>query len=110
VRIALASRFGTGMVTRATGLHVRDEIAAALRTGQKIEVDFSGIDLVSHGFADEAIAKLLHEFPLADLSTRCQFRGCNAVVATMIRIAVQERKKAIAEFPGEGSRDRAETP
>lgn len=110
MRIALASRFGTGMVTRATGLKVRDEIAAALRTGQKIEVDFTGIEFVSLGFADEAIAKLMYEFGKDDLNARCEFRGANGMVNTMIRIAVQERKKVIATFHGQGSGYRAETP
>lgn len=62
---------------------------------EKVVLDFTGVNVVSNSFADECIAKLLLEMPLAELKRRTTFRGLNPLAERSILVALQRIYKVL---------------
>ena len=57
---------------------------------------YTGVNVVSNSFADECIAKLLLEMPLAELKRRTTFRGLNPLAERSVLVALQRRYKVLS--------------
>ena len=58
---------------------------------------YPSVNVVSNSFADECIAKLLLEMPLAELKRRTTFRGLNPLAERSVLVALQRRYKVLTE-------------
>ena len=56
--------------TRPLGKRVRNQLLSLIEQNSCVVLDFTGVNVVSNSFADECIAKLLLEMPLAELRSR----------------------------------------
>lgn len=87
--------YGTDFGTRDMGLKLRQKLLDMIATGEKVVLDFTGINVVSNAFADECIAKLLLEMPLDELKLHTTFRGLNPLAERSVLVALQRRYKVI---------------
>lgn len=84
-------KYGTDFGTRDMGAKIRSELIPLLNQGMRISLDFSGVNVVSNSFADECIAKLLLEIPLAKLKRVTTFRNLTPIAERSILVALQRR-------------------
>ena len=89
--------YGTDFGTCDMGQKLRQKLLALIGTGEKVVLDFTGVNVVSNSFADECIAKLLLEMPLDDLKRHTTFRGLNPLAERSVLVALQRRYKVITE-------------
>lgn len=87
--------FGTDFGTRDMGRKLREKLLALIETGEKVVLDFTGVNVVSNSFADECIAKLLLEMPLDELKRCTTFRGLNPLAERSVLVALQRRYNVI---------------
>lgn len=85
--------FGTDFGTRDMGAKIREQIRPLINEGEVVTLDFTGVNVVSNSFADECIAKLLIDFPLASLKEKILFKGLNDMAERSILVALQRRIK-----------------
>ena len=78
------------------GQKLRQKLLALINTGEKVVLDFTGVNVVSNSFADECIAKLLLEMPLDELKNHTTFRGLNPLAERSVLVAFQRRYKVIS--------------
>ena len=88
--------YGENLGTRPLGERVRQQLMPLLEQGDRVVLDFTGVNVVSNSFADECIAKLLLTMPLADLKKRTTFRGLNQIASESVLTALQRRHLALA--------------
>ena len=88
--------YGTDFGTRDMGQKLRQKLLALINTGEKVVLDFTGVNVVSNSFADECIAKLLLEMPLDELKNHTTFRGLNPLAERSVLVALQRRYKEIS--------------
>jgi hypothetical protein len=89
--------YGTDFGTRDMGQKLRQELLALINAGEKVILDFTGVNVVSNSFADECIAKLLLEMPLDELKCHTTFRGLNPLAERSVLVALQRRYKVITQ-------------
>lgn len=89
--------YGTDFGTRDMGQKLRQELLALINAGEKVILDFTGVNVVSNSFADECIAKLLLEMPLDELKYHTTFRGLNPLAERSVLVALQRRYKVITQ-------------
>ncbi len=89
--------YGTDFGTRDMGQKLRQKLLDLINTGQKVVLDFTGVNVVSNSFADECIAKLLLEMPLDQLKQHTTFRGLNPLAERSVLVALQRRYKVMNE-------------
>lgn len=89
------SAYGDSMGTRLLGAKIRADLRPILDGGEKVALDFSGIDTVTNSFADECIAKLLLEMPLEELKAKTTFTGLNPMAERSILTALRRRQLQI---------------
>jgi len=77
--------------TRVLGSEIRAKIEKSLAEGDFISFDFSGVDSISHSFADECFGKLLLSFELAHLKSGSTFLNTNDLVKKIILFTLNER-------------------
>ena len=87
--------YGTDFGTRDMGQKLRQKLLALIGTGEKVVLDFTGVNVVSNSFADECIAKLLLEMPLDDLKRHTTFRGLKPLAERSVLVALQRRYSVI---------------
>lgn len=85
------SHIGNSLGTRVVGSKTRIEIEAALERNEKVVFDFSGVDVVSHSFADECFGKLLLKWDLPFLKKNTNFINANELVKKSIALTFKER-------------------
>ena len=83
--------FGQNLGTRPLGKRVREQLLPLIEQNECVVLDFTGVDVVSNSFADECIAKLLLEMPLAELKSRTTFRGLNSIASESVLTALRRR-------------------
>ena len=67
-----------------SGETLADQIAATLRQGQSVRIDFADIEWMTPSFANALVMTLLAEFPLDVLQRHCHFENrCEQVVSAM---------------------------
>ena len=89
--------YGTDFGTRDMGQKLRLKLLDLIKSGQKVILDFTGVNVVSNSFADECIAKLLIEMPLDELKRHTTFRGLNPLAERNVLVALQRRYKFMNE-------------
>ena len=89
--------YGTDFGTRDMGQKLRQKLLALINAGDKVVLDFTGVNVVSNSFADECIAKLLLEMPLDELKRHTTFRGLNPLAERSVLVALQRRYKVMNE-------------
>ena len=89
--------YGTDFGTRDMGQKLRQKLLALINSGEKVILDFTGVNVVSNSFADECLAKLLLEMPLDDLKRSTTFKGLNPLAERSVLVALQRRYKVISE-------------
>ena len=87
--------YGTYFGTRDMGQKLRQKLLTLINSGEKIVLDFTGVNVVSNSFADECIAKLLLEMPLNELKRCTTFRGLNPLAERSVLVALQRRYKVM---------------
>lgn len=87
--------YGTDFGTRDMGQKLRQKLLALIESGEKVVLDFI-VNVVSNSFADECLAKLLMEMPLAELKRCTTFRGLNPLAERSVLVALQRRYKVIS--------------
>ena len=92
--------YGTDFGTRDMGQKLRQKLLAIIDSGEKVVLDFTGVNVVSNSFADECIAKLLMEMPLDELKRHTTFRGLNPLAERSVLVALQRRHSVIMEQQG----------
>lgn len=83
--------YGQNLGTRPLGKRVREQLLPLIKQNERVVLDFTGVDVVSNSFADECIAKLLLEMPLAELKSRTTFRGLNPIASESVLTALRRR-------------------
>ena len=83
--------YGENIGTRRSGKRVREQLIPLLEQDERVELDFTGVNVVSNSFADECIAKLLLTMPLSELKSRTTFRGLNPIASEGVLTALQRR-------------------
>ena len=83
--------YGQNLGTRPLGKRVREQLLPLIEQNECVVLDFTGVDVVSNSFADECIAKLLLEMPLAELKSRTTFRGLNPIASESVLTALRRR-------------------
>lgn len=83
--------YGENLGTRPLGQRVREQLLPLIEQNECVVLDFTGVNVVSNSFADECIAKLLMEMPLAELKKRTTFRGLNPVATECVLTALRRR-------------------
>ena len=89
--------YGTDFGSSYLGQKLREKLLPLIKGEEKVVLDFTGVNVVSNSFADECIAKLLMEMPLAELKQRTTFRGLNPLAERSVLVALQRRYKVLAE-------------
>jgi hypothetical protein len=89
------NQFGEYLGTRMLGVSVREQLLPLINSGEKVVLDFEGVDVVSNSFADECLAKLLLTMSLDDLKQRTTFRGLNDFAKKNIALAFKRRLYAM---------------
>ena len=87
--------YGTDFGTREMGQKLRQKLLTLINNGEKVALDFTGVNVVSNSFADECIAKLLLEIPLDELKRCTTFRGLNPLAERSVLVALQRRYSVI---------------
>ena len=87
--------YGTDFGTRDMGQKLRQKLLDMIATGEKVILDFTGVNVVSNAFADECIAKMLLEMPLDELKRHTTFRGLNPLAERSVLVALQRRYNVI---------------
>ena len=83
--------YGQNLGRRPLGKRVREQLLPLIEQNERVVLDFTGVDVVSNSFADECIAKLLLEMPLAELKSRTTFRGLNPIASESVLTALRRR-------------------
>lgn len=87
--------FGENLGTRQLGDHVRNILLPLVSGGEKVILDFSGVNVVSNSFADECLGKLLLYMPLDELKKKTTFVNLNDFAKRNIAIAFKRRIKRV---------------
>lgn len=88
--------YGENLGTRQLGQQVREKLMPLLMQDERVVLDFTGVDVVSNSFADECIAKLLHNMSLAELKEHTTFYGLNPLASESVLTALRRRHLAMA--------------
>ena len=89
------AQYGENFGTRDMGAKIRKELLALLEGGERIVLDFTGVNVLTNSFEDECIAKLLLDMPLEELKKKTTFRGLNPVAEKSVLVALQRRYKVL---------------
>ena len=88
--------FGENLGTRPLVKRVREQLLPMIEQNDCVVLDFTGVDVVSHSFADECIAKLLLVMSLSELKSRTTFKGLNPIASESVLTALRRRHLTIA--------------
>lgn len=95
-----------GFGTRIAGERVRNKVINYLKridVPAKIEIDFSGVSLISSSFADEFIGKLLARFGFFRFTKVISLTGVSPTVEAILNRSVSQRMAVL--FPTEQNTD-----
>ena len=81
-------------LTRAQGEKLRKELEDLLgkfATGDRLEIDFSGVQVMTPSFADECIGKLAAQLGPAKFRESVSLKGADETVRTLVNAVLAER-------------------
>lgn len=87
----ILKNFGSHLTSRALGKKVRLLILEESLGSRGIIMDFSGIDMASHSFCDEAFGKLVKEIGIEQFKRIIKFKNCSKEIESTIRFVLKER-------------------
>lgn len=93
-------RYGENLGTRQLGERVRTSLLDVINQGDKVVLDFNGVNVVSNSFADECLAKLLMFMTIDELKAKTTFSNINEMAKNCIVIAFKRRLKFIRQNGG----------
>jgi hypothetical protein len=85
------SNIGISLGTRILGSKVRSQIESALSDNQFVTFDLTGVDTMSHSFADECFGKLVLNKDISFIKKNSTFKGAKKEVETIILFTIKER-------------------
>ena len=88
---------GEYLGTRQLGEQVRKQLLPLIKGDERVELDFTGVDVVSNSFADECLAKLMLEMSIEELKQRTTFTGLNDFAKKNIVVAFRRRAEAMTK-------------
>lgn len=88
--LVIMKDWGPILSTRGLGEELRALIMDAARDNM-VEVDFSGIDSLSHSFADECFGKMIETMGLKEFKARISLRNTNPFVRAVLLGAMGDR-------------------
>ncbi|MDA8009923.1 MAG: STAS-like domain-containing protein, partial [Alphaproteobacteria bacterium] len=77
--------------SRTGGKKFRRRLDNLLKEGKSVGLNFSGVSMVSSGFADEALAMLIRDIGDAEFRERVGMRGASDIVGFVIDRAIRHR-------------------
>ncbi len=80
-------------VESEAGQRVFDRIAAALRTGHRVELSFQNVELTIAAFLNVAVGQLLSEFSTDELRDRLAFVDITANDRALLKLVVDNAKE-----------------
>lgn len=91
----LFSHKGKHLSTRIDGEFFRREIEQAIERGERVQLDFDGVEVVSNSFADECFAKLIFSFDLFHVKEYTTFVNASPFIKAVIANSFKERLQAV---------------
>lgn len=88
-------------LTRSQGERVRGELEehlTRLGEGDRLRIDFSGIEMMSPSFADECIAKLAEGMGAERFRNLISLTGANETIKTLINAVLATRLSMSARY------------
>lgn len=82
--------FGKSLGTREMGSKIRDKITNCINRGENVVFDFTGVEILSHSYADEVFGKLLKEFGIKKIKETTNFQNANEYVTKIIVSVINE--------------------
>ena len=88
--------YGKTLATRKQGLDIRLQLVGILQTRnhEHLILDFGGVDLVTHGFIDELLGKLINDFNPTTLKKKLRFKNSDKH-KQIINYVIEDRWKNI---------------
>ncbi len=86
--IFLSKKIGPNLSTRRAAASLREELVSS---SEPVVIDFSGVELISHSFADELFGKLAEKFGLSVFRDRFHLAKLNDNDRMMLRTVVSDR-------------------
>lgn len=91
------NEYGNIICSRENGEVVREKILKEIKNGNIVVINFEGVEMINHSFADEAFGKLLYDLPVDVFKNQIKFIKANDDVKGIIKMAVAERYRLIEE-------------
>ena len=91
------NEFGSIVCSRKNGEIVREKILEEIKNGNTVVINFEGVEMINHSFADVAFGKLLYDLPVDVFKNQIKFIKANDDVKGIIKMAVAERYRLIEE-------------
>lgn len=88
-------KWGSHLSSRSLGKEVREEIKVLLSESIPVVIDFTGVHVVSHSFADEAFGFFLKEMNIDEFKTKIKFINASKDIGAMVTYALRERWREI---------------
>jgi hypothetical protein len=84
--------FPNGFGSRSSGVKIRTGIIDSYKqSGKSVVMDFEGINVISSGFADELIGKLVAIYGFYGFNNIFKLRNMNETVQTIVQRSVAQR-------------------
>jgi hypothetical protein len=77
--------------TRFAGASMREMIVTSFNDADELIVDFSGIETISHAFADECFAKMLGKYDFNSIKEKITFQNTSPIIKIAVTRAFKER-------------------
>lgn len=81
------------LTTRLLGKKIRNIIEKELAKGEIIILDFTGVNIISHSFADECIGKLAQKLGIELFKKKIFFNGVSDEIFPILRYVIVKRLK-----------------
>ncbi len=87
------NKWGDFLGTRELGVEIRQEIINILKINSSVTIDFEGINMISHSFADEFVGKLVGELTSNIFKDKIRFSKVAPEIAPIIRYVINSHLK-----------------
>ena len=84
----------SGFGTRLAGAKMREKIISVYRKAQiekDIIIDFDGVSIISSGYADELLGKLVAEIGFYEFNKSIKLKNMNSLIQNIVQRSVAQR-------------------
>ena len=74
---------------------MRSDLEKVLKKGEKVVLDFEGVEMVGNSFADECLGKLLLDMSLEELEEKTTFRNLEGLSKLSVSTALRRRYNSL---------------